>query len=88
MTAICNLKNEAINLLMEYKTIDNVSMGLENKVCKLSVTNQNQDLTGQKKRLIIDNKKWVFTVHLVTACSFLFLLPEHHTDISCHFRHG
>ncbi len=24
MTAICNLKNEAINLLMEYKTIDNV----------------------------------------------------------------
>ncbi len=22
------------------------------------------------------------------ACSFLFLLPEHHTDISCHFRHG
>jgi hypothetical protein len=34
---------------------------------------KNQDLTGKKKRLIIDNEKWVFTVQLVTACSFLFL---------------
>ena len=25
-----------------------------------------------KKRLIMDSKKWVFTVHLATACSFLF----------------
>ena len=45
-------------------------------------------LTGRKKWLIIDNKKWVFTVHLATACSFLFLLPKYHTDIFCHFRHG
>ncbi len=28
----------------------------------------------------------VFTVHLVMARSFLFLLPEYHTDISCHCR--
>jgi single-stranded DNA-specific DHH superfamily exonuclease len=33
-------------------------------------------LTEKKKRLIIDWKKWVFTVHLVAACLFLFLLPE------------
>ena len=45
-------------------------------------------LTGRKKWLIIDNKKWVFTVHLATACSFLFLLPKYHTDIFCHFRQG
>ncbi len=50
--------------------------------------NQNWGLTGIKKWLIIDNKKWVFTVHLATACSFLFLLPEYHTDIFCHFQHG
>ena len=49
---------------------------------------ENQGLTVQKKRLIINSKKWVFTVHLVTACSFLFLLPECRTDISCHFRRG
>jgi hypothetical protein len=35
-----------------------------------------RELTEKKKRLIIDWKKWVFTVHLVAACSFLFLLPE------------
>jgi hypothetical protein len=29
-------------------------------------------LTEKKKRLIIDWKKWVFTVHFVAACSFLF----------------
>lgn len=45
-------------------------------------------LTGRKKWLTINNKKWVFTVHLVTACSFPFLLPKYHTDIFCHFRHG
>ena len=33
---------------------------------------ENYGLTGRKKWLIINNKKWVFTVHLVTACSFLF----------------
>jgi hypothetical protein len=33
-------------------------------------------LTEKKKRLIIDWKKWVFTVQLVAACSFLFLLDN------------
>lgn len=54
----------------------------------LTLSNQKQDLTGQKKRITIENKKWVFTVHLATACSFLFLLPKCHTDISCHFQRG
>ena len=49
---------------------------------------QNWGLTGIEKWLIIDNKKWVFTVHLVTACSFLFLLPKCHTDIFCRFQRG
>lgn len=47
---------------------------------------QSQKISRRKKWLNIDSKKWVFTVHPVTACSFLFLLPKYHTDIFCHFR--
>ena len=44
--------------------------------CNYEYSKKNQGLTGQKKWSIIDNKKWVFTVHLVTACSFLFYCKD------------
>jgi mRNA-degrading endonuclease YafQ of YafQ-DinJ toxin-antitoxin module len=40
---------------------------------EVKFTNQFKKDLKLAKKLNIDKKEWVFTVHFVTACSFLFL---------------